>query len=100
MTDFSGLASMLETALNRGYTIHSFHQEGQKGFLNWHCRLKIFNDSMAHPRYASGDAPHPADAVRAAIDNAETVLAWKPTLGTLTRLKALKPDLEALLKEI
>lgn len=96
MTHFTGLETQLTAALAYGYTVHSLHQEG----AHWHCRLKIFNDSMAHPRYASGEAPHPADAVCLAIDNATEVMAWKPTLGALTRLKLLKPDLEALLKEI
>lgn len=91
-----GLETALSSALAHGYTVHALHQEGQ----SWHCRLKLWHPAMSSPRYASGDAPFPSEAVIAAIVNAEAVLAWRPTLGTLTRLKALKPDLEALLKEI
>lgn len=96
MTNLAGLEQQLATALNLGFTVHSLHQEG----TSWHCRLRVYNNSMATPRYASGDGDYAYEAVQAALINMEAVLAWRPTLGTLTRLKALKPDLEALLKEI
>jgi len=96
MTHFDGLEVQLKRALALGYEVHSLHQDG----ADWHCRLKIWKTSMSIPRYASGDDRYPGDAVNKAIANAEEVLAWRPTLGTITRLKELKPSLEALLKEI
>lgn len=94
MSHFTGLEAALTTAIARGYIVHSLHQEGS----GWHCRLKLWH--TPHARYSYGDSTYPAEAVSIAMQNAEVVLSWKPTLGTLTRLKALKPDLEALLKEI
>jgi hypothetical protein len=96
MTRFAGLETQLAKALALGFTVHSLHQEA----AFWHCRLKIWNSSMMCPRYASGDGSYPAAAVENALHNVKAVMEWRPTLSTLTKLKALKPDLEALLKEI